>query len=81
MHDMVAFVPLYRELGIVEFGVGALLGNLVVNSLVLGRPGPVLRALRHPVWAVVSCALFLVLAGIAGVRFAFVVRAVLVAQR
>ncbi|MEO5726354.1 MAG: hypothetical protein ABI134_30035 [Byssovorax sp.] len=81
MHDMVVFVPLYRELGIVEFGVGALLGNLVVNALMLVRPAPVLRALRHPASAVVRCALFLALAGTCGVRLVDVVRAALVAQR
>jgi len=77
IHDMAAFVPFYREISIVEFGVGVLLGNLLVSGLVLVWPGRTVAVLRHPVAAVLGCAGFLALVGVCGARFVDVVRELL----
>ena len=59
MHDMLAFIPFYHELSIVEFGVGALLGNLLVSALVVVWPARTTYLLRHPATAIGELRLFL----------------------
>lgn len=81
VHDMVVFVPLYREIGIVEFGVGVLVGNWLVSSLLILRPAPVIRTLRHPVPAVGTSLFLLVLAGMCGARCAQILFATFAAHR
>jgi hypothetical protein len=77
MHDMLAFIPFYRELSIVEFGVGALLGNLLVSALVVVWPARTTYLLRHPATAIGICAGFLALTVLCGVRFVSVAHLIL----